>query len=37
MTDVVVSWLSLLFGLTGIGAVTAVVTKFLSSAGGGFR
>lgn len=37
MTDVVVAWLSLLFGLSGIGGVFAVVVKFLSSATGGFR
>jgi hypothetical protein len=30
----VTAWLSMLFGLTGIGAAFAVVTKFL---GGGFR
>lgn len=37
MTEVVTAWFSLLFGLTGIGAMFAVVAKFLSSAGGGFR
>lgn len=37
MGDVMVAWFSLLFGLTGIGALFAVVAKFLRSAGGGFR
>lgn len=34
MNDVVLAWFTLLFGLTGIGAVMSVVAKFLRSKGG---
>lgn len=37
MEPVIRAWLGLLFGLSGIGAMTAVVTKFVRSAGGGLR
>jgi hypothetical protein len=34
---VYVAWLGLLFGLTGIGAITAVVLKMARGGRGGFR
>lgn len=37
MIGVVVAWLGLLFGMTGIGATTLFVVKFLRNAGGGLR
>jgi len=33
--EVVVAWFGLLFGLTGIGATTAVVIRWISNARGG--
>lgn len=37
MAGVTVAWFGLLFGLTGGGAIIAVVVKFVRSARGGLR